>query len=88
MKEKTEDSQIGRLNSINVSVQLKLRIARKKKKKKHEWEQVLPAITIYNKVVICNQMSSKLHNLYQEKFQIDQKFKVKMETIKKNQFII
>ena len=26
----------------------------KKKKKKHEWEQVLPAITIYNKVVICN----------------------------------
>lgn len=87
MKEKTEDSQIGKLNSINVSVQLKLRIARKKKKE-HEWEQVLPAITIYNKVVICKEMSSKLHNLYQEKFQIDQRFKVKMETIKKTQFII
>lgn len=53
------------------------------KKKEHEWEQVLPAITIYNKVVICKEMSSKLHNLYQEKFQIDQRFKVKMETIKK-----
>lgn len=33
-------------------------------------------------------MGSKMHNLYQDKLQIDQKLKVKMETIKKNYFII
>ena len=89
MKEKAEDSWVGRLNSINVSVQLKLRIPRGKKKKnmsRSKFYRLLQYIIRW--LFAIRQMDSKPHYLYQDKFQIDQKFKVKMETIKKNYFII
>lgn len=64
------------------------------KKNINEGEEALPAFNICNKLLVTKtmcidrEMGSISHTIHQDQFQMDQRFKVKMETIKTNSFII
>lgn len=86
MKEKTRFSD--RKTQLHKCISLvEIKNCQEKKKKKNlsesKFNQLLQCIIRW--LFAIRYMGSKMH---QDKFQIDQKLKVKMETIKKNYFII